>query len=68
MKNYPQGHVVVPVTIGDTTKQMCLTCGNDDLGKNGQLPKKVTDEMVANMLKHRLEKGRCEDCWPGEGA
>jgi hypothetical protein len=67
-KDYPKGHVVVPVKIGDTTKSMCLTCGNDGVGKDGELPKTVTPEMVANMLKHRLENGRCEDCFAPEEA
>jgi hypothetical protein len=67
VKDFPKGHIVVPVTIGGTTKSMCLTCGNGDMGKDGELPKKVTEDMVANMLKHRLENGRCEDCFaPGE--
>jgi hypothetical protein len=66
MKDFPKGHIIVPVTIGGTTKNLCLSCGNNDLGKDGQLPKKVTPEMAANALKHRLEHGRCEECWPAK--
>jgi hypothetical protein len=64
MPDYPKGHVVVPVTIDGVTKKMCLSCGNGDLGKDGKLPAKVTPEMAGKMLRHRLEHGKCKDCWP----
>lgn len=65
MEGHAKGHVVVPVTIAGKTALMCLTCGNDgDVGKDGTLPDKVTPEMIGKMLRHRLEHGRCKDCWP----
>lgn len=67
MADFPNGHVIANVTIAGKTKRLCITCGNDDLGKDGALPEAVTSEMLGKALAHRLEHGKCPECFAPKG-
>ena len=66
MADFPKGHVIAPVTIAGKTKNLCITYGNDGLGKDGKLPAKITQAQLGKALAHRMEHGRCPDCFPAK--